>query len=795
MYGATRRVAGDRSLNYSVLRSDLDSGLRRGPEGSTLRAAIEAVPTVQIVVLNGHQITLLSDSLAIRDTIGLPALRPAGFLSDQISRYNRYRRIRAEQIARGIGVAGDEELIDIRETETPSIFRTVALVRGETSVDTVILGNRVVTSSMRVASPFDEHRAISITSREAPSNTALVSGSGISFFTGKGTTPGSFGCPFTTRKDSISIQCRAPGGPRREILIKTDQSGAPATLTVFSNDVIRYDGVMVKANQPREVKPGGLLLLPPSQVVVPGTHRKPGPQSAAFERTGAGTFGGIQWVNGRMLWRSSPGWNAPFLQQLASGSGFASKSDLMNDRVIPLSLDERFTKATQSGLERFVRARQDRSRINYATVVIADARTGEILSVAELGHPSPGQGSRALAATNFGSAVKPILATAILSRLPELASLRIYDPGGTVTELWGQPIDSLSTNCGTGWIDLRRFLACSSNLYAASLTSAALQGAEADSVRWVPGYGGVFEIQGRSIKGRRPSLGLDPSGRVLPDSLLASALSFGLDSLFGISTSIELADTQEHGQDSSVWEGLHYLNGAPISSPRGLWAEASRVGLSRRGEVATLRQVAAMAIGAGENRISPLMMVQSFARVVTDKKLTLRFAPLDDFPAMAASLGLRSRPWYKQILGGLEDVTRPGGTAEHLSNPLIGSSAPRIRFFAKTGTLNARPVTLYRTSVDTVIENRHITVKRSRNPITIPGVAVKTLSFAVGESASEEISPLKCGIVGSIYFKLRLKKGELVPELAQNLASEALWPVIRENWQRLRLCPTREVKR
>jgi hypothetical protein len=791
VYNATRRDGERDALTYSVVRRDLTDQLKRTPDGSFLRDAIAAVPTVESIAHKGRTITIASDSLIIKDSVRFPSLRTGGFLSDEVNRYNKSRRLRIAQVRRGVGILPGQTFVDLRQTDNPSIFRSVGRISGRGEPDTVLLAEQAITSGMRVASPFESRQAITITSRNAPLTSALVSGAGISIFRNDGTTPGSFGCPFTVHHDSVSIKCREPNGPRKEILFTTDLAGVPNQLRVFSDDIVRYDGLAVKSGELVDIKRGGLLLLPPSMIAVRGATRKPAPQPSAIEQTGSGTFGGVQWVNGRMQWRSNPQWRSSFLRQLTTGSGFAGEVGLLSGRVIPLSLDDRLTMQTQAKLEEFLRTSPNGGDVSYATVVVADAHSGEILGLAEAGQPLSQQGSWLLKATNFGSAVKPILAASVLLERPELASLKIYGPGADVMTLWGRPLNSpLSTNCGTGWIDLRKFLSCSSNLFAASLTSAGLQSAANKRVEWEAGDGGEYTIGGKSGLGRRPHLPMDARGRIDPDSLFGSALSFGLDSLFGIQTGIEYTNTQSSGRDSSIWIGLHYLNGPPLASPPGLWPDASRVALALRGETATLREVAAMAIGASENRLTPFMLLQSFARIVTDTRLALRLSPIDDIPVLNTRLGLRNTPWYPAMLGGLQDVTRKGGTAFGVGDGLSGIAGPQTQFLAKTGTLNAEGGTALVTARDSVVGEGqgNVTTATHRTRVTIPPVALKTLLFAVGQPADPKSPRLQCGIVGSIYFRFRSSQGDHTPELAQQFAREQLWPVLGSNWKRLGTC-------
>src|SRR5205823_4868987 len=109
-------------------------------------------------------------------TAAIPSLREGGFLNDEVQRFNTFQRRRLEQVAHGIGVGSDPEVVDLRELENPSVFRTdVRPGDAFGDADTVVLAHQAFTSGMFVRSPFDVMRSIMVTSRTAPRANALVS--------------------------------------------------------------------------------------------------------------------------------------------------------------------------------------------------------------------------------------------------------------------------------------------------------------------------------------------------------------------------------------------------------------------------------------------------------------------------------------------------------------------------------------------------------------------------------------------------------------------------------------------
>lgn len=821
-----------RPLTYDALQRELDSALATRTEFS-LRAGLVAVEDSIIIEGRSGTILVRFDSLAVLDTTINPALRPNGFLADEVRRYNDAQRARLRELvtaeglrqsggrgeaatataegrggstaAGGGGLGGSAPLtaqgrssrggrasiVDLRERHNPSVFRSRLMFALDTNGmgERITLAPRAVTAGMRVPSPFETRREVLITTREAPEHYALLGARSSVLLDGRGTTPGAAGCPFAPRGDSINIQCRLPGSTRREVLIAARPQDRASTLTVAGQYAVHYDGERVLPGHTVQVRPGGLLQLP-SRIL----ERAPG--AMALERTAVGTLAGTQWVNGRTLWRHSPDWSTPFARHLVGPSGFGATSAQASGRIIPLSLDEQLMRDLQTNLEEFTASRQSVKDLGFAVAVLANARTGEILAVAELGANEPDAPSRVLQAFNVGSAIKPLLTVAALAEFPELASLEIQNPGGSVDELWGralrQPFE-VGSACPAGWIDLRLFLSCSSNLYSASLVSAAMQSREATRLGFEGGASLPFRIAGRT-RGGRPRIPLDRRGAVDPDTVNRSGLSHGLDSLFGITTGIEAA-IADLGRDSSTWRGLAYHGGAPGSAraPFGLWPEQSRVGLVLQGERASLRQLVGVALGAGEVRITPIHLTQAFGRIITDRRVVLSFVPSRDSVAVGGeapfdSMGLSREPWYRAVRAGLSDVGE-SGTGAGLGAAARRALGAEIAFYGKTGTLNTRPAVVRRRVVDTLVVDGVERVVSGVRVDTIAAVAVKALTFGVGMPGATREPALECGVVGTLYFRFG-GSSQSVDDMARAFAEERLWRIIREHWSRIGVCPS-----
>jgi len=755
-------------LLYRALEEELAAGLE--PSDSSLRRAIIVNEDSVLLRRAGELMTVRFDTLAIIDTGQSPSLREAGFVADHVQRYNTIQRRRVrdvrDQFARRGASLGP--LVDLREKENPSVFRTRVRFVDDSSGERYrsTLSSRAATTGMRVASPFESRREVMITARRATERFAFVGLDTTVTLAGRGTTPGGRrGCVFLVRQDSAGIQCRKPGSARPELLMALDKRGQPGTLRMFRRDSVFYDGKLVPHGQRLSIRRGGLFRLPSRILGQPG-------EPMALEQTVSGILAGTQWVNGRVVWRQNSDWDTPIARQLVSASGFGLMSALSTPRVVPLSLDEQLSRELQAALEAFISTQPQARDLAFAVGVIANLSTGEILAAPEVNHRYADAPSAVLRSVNVGSAIKPLLAAATLVSFPELSSLQIRNHGGRVSELWGYPLSSdfeTGARCPAGWIDLRRFLECSSNVYSASLVSAALQPRSNRRLALEYRPGATFRLNSREESGRQPRLPLEADLAVHPESLFASVLSHGLDDLFGITTSLEDVSV-DHG-DSTVWEGLTDAAGNPVHVPSGLWPDRSRVGLVVQGRRSTLRRLAAVAIGAGEARFTPIGLTQAFGRLTSDRTLVLRFVPADTATPPVPNHGLRGQRWYPTFISGLRAVGETG-TAAGTGALVRRALGPNVVFLGKTGTLNS-PASSRRAS-DSVA--------------TVDPVVATTLVFAVGNAPRNGGAGLSCGFVGTIYFRLNREVDRVEP-LATAFANQRLWPVLRKHWGRLGACP------
>jgi len=179
------------------------------------------------------------------------------------------------------------------------------------------------------------------------------------------------------------------------------------------------------------------------------------------------------------------------------------------------------------------------------------------------------------------------------------------------------------------------------------------------------------------------------------------------------------------------------------------------------------------AYGAWENQWTLLDLTNSFARVVTDRRVQLTFLPASpggfstqsDSAGEGDRLGLAAHDWYPEFLAGLQAVG-VDGTARDLRSAWRGAGLPPS-VYSKTGTLN-----------------------EPGEPTPSDDLFSKSLLFAVGESEGDSGDQLSCGLVGGLYFRFSQgsSSGNL-PSYQVEFAKRHLGNLLQKYWEEFGACP------
>src|ERR1051326_287545 len=247
-----------RGLGYDGLFAELHDALIDEPD-RPLRRAITAVQVDAVVPAPHGYAVITFDTLAADPSV-YPSLEPGGFLHDEIDKFNAFQRERLDAVRRGRVTGGS--VLDLRASENPSIFRTeirnIDDARGER--DTIVLAERAVPYDLRVPSPFDAARLVAVTTREWSRNIGWISAKGTEAVRGTGTVPGVPPCPFRGVKDSVYVECTAPGSPFAQLVLRfPDRFGETGTATLFTSERTLYDGRQLSARTTVPIATGGIF--------------------------------------------------------------------------------------------------------------------------------------------------------------------------------------------------------------------------------------------------------------------------------------------------------------------------------------------------------------------------------------------------------------------------------------------------------------------------------------------------------------------------------------------------------
>jgi len=755
---ASRDVSVRSGLDYEDFLEAVDD-LLAGVGDSTLLRFDEVEASLS------RRRTVTFDTITIlADVEEFPAFDRGGFLFDQVRAYNRFQRERLD--------LGRSEAAwwDRLKAFNPSIFRPFQKPDGSRG-----LTRAPAAWSLRVRSPLEGDWTGEVLAKD--------------FFRGRGLMsprvnlplrkPASLLLPVDGRRQLCEF---VPALPEVRVYCLSEERIAQATLRLSSGARdpswaragwadMWVDGRRVVSGDSLEIQEGSVLRMAPMEPVVFGDYWE-------------GVLSSKQWVNGRMRRRSDL---PPPLDLFAGlGTGSAGPEERVSpDASVKLSVRAEASLELTEILAAYLRSEVDLP-LDFGTMVLARIPDGEIVAVAEVGDRRNRGRSSLLERVAPGSAVKPLLAAAILSQRPELSSLETAARSASVSTVLGMPPVgarrrfTTTLNCAPpreGKVNLRFFLRCSNNEYAASLLVAGLVDGGIPGSTWK----GSSEI---------PLVGT----QVPRTTLLRSPLSEGLSELFDVPTDPAIADARRRSR--RVWDGMTFSDGTPLQLPYELLPSESRPALLAPGspEGTDLSLLYRYAYGAWENQWTLLDLTTGFARVVTDRRVRLTFLPAtstgssatphgsstpphgspatstgpstqSDFAGGGNRLGLAAHDWYPEFLAGLRAVG-VDGTARGLRSAWREAGLPRS-VLSKTGTLN-----------------------EAGEPTPTDDLFAKSLLFAVGESEEASGDQLSCGLVGGLY--LRFSQGPRtgnLPSYQVEFAKHHLGELLQKYWEEFGACP------
>jgi hypothetical protein len=469
----------------------------------------------------------------------------------------------------------------------------------------------------------------------------------------------------------------------------------------------------------------------------------------ALSEAESGWLAGPQWVNGREAYQvAATGSLRAFAR---AGRSLRAAPD---GGVLPLTLDAGLTAALDGEIATF--ADSNEALLERLSVSVVDLATGAVRAIAESG-ASAERPLLAFEPVLVGSMSKPLLAAAILSREPGLASLTLPKAPTTIGEVSGlrlfKPLGNPDNRC-PAQITFTAYLACSSNQYAA-------------------------ELLVRSLQRRPGDRGIAVQGRV-PDAVLeGSALVEGLLDLYD---DVVLTADAPAVRSARPWlGGPAGTDSATVPRDVSLRPYQSRPAFIDPDTAGVpIDWLARFAIGGWENRWTLLGALEGYARIATDRRVRLTVVAAPRAGASPdSSRGAPMRPEaaqaFRAVRRGLRAVATTG-TAGELDAALGGLAGKggALTVMAKTGTLNED-------------------AERAGDA----GVFLKSLAIAVGRPVTNvEAAPLRCGLGVVVYVQFRqdwqsrtrASREDKLPDLHRRFASGALARALRGYWQRSDPC-------
>lgn len=705
-----------RVASRTSLRSDLNyRGAIDELEGTLQGLGPDSIARVvsSRIARSTHDSVSIDTISVVADTSTEPALAAGGFLRDQISRYNDA----AFRLA-----FRDTDRLE-QPADPDNLLRVIRTERGA-----LRLSDQANATGLIVRSPTAEQEWRAVRTADAANIVALVGQSGsISMLPNSSASRASVNgrtCEVMAEMNRGALYCGTTTamsvGRFWDLAVYRTPADDALRLETYRGSTLWLEGRSTTARGVR-VKSGAV-----------GELRATGP--FLLSGIASGYLAEEQWVNGQRRLVEQPAGTIGFFSRAGRSARWPSTG-----APLTLSLDAALSADIEQAAGSFF-VEHDRL-LDIMSVVVVDVASGKVRAIAEPSRTSTTEPLVAFEPRLVGSVVKPIIAAAVLARNPSLSNLEIEYGGSVVTAVDGVPLSSPFRNDANGCgerINFAAFLRCSSNRYAAELV-----------VRSLRSNGYTPSRDGASI----PRVVLE--GSDLADGL---ALGFDVDAYAG----------RTPGRTVPFWDvnGSTDLGIVTAVSDASLLPYESRPWLLGNGGNSTpVDWIARYAFGGWENRWTLLGVAQSYARIATDREVSLSFLEAGG-PKAALVMGDSVADAMRVVRRALSEVGERG-TATPLNARLREALGQDVQVFAKTGTLNED-------SPD--------------------DIAIKALALAVGDADSLEAGArLRCGLAVVVYFdfnreEIRRRGAASLPGVHVEFATQHLPRVLARHWRRMAGC-------
>lgn len=716
-------LTGDRAqdLTFAGTTSELGRALAAGGPSHVGRLD-------EVVIAVGTASTTADTIIAVADSVSEPAFAKGGFVRDQIGIYNDYA-VRHAVLSFIDGSRGNRGRL-----EAPALLRTTASEDG-----TRTLSDRPSPYGMVIRSPYAEGSWREVRTSDWRSSPALLGYDGQVLLPADSSTSSGeqrlngrdCGVNREVLRYFLYCQSALAAGANKfydfSFLMATGANGGSfGSAGTYRQRSIWMNGHSEIFGQ-REVNGGDVF-----DVASLG--------SFLLSTTEQGTLAAEQWVNGRQTFANTRLGTLTFFAPAGRSTASTAVSPLV------LSFDAALSADLDREASRFLAAHNP--ALTRMVVVVLDVRSGEVKAIAEPARISDDEPLLSFEPILVGSVVKPILASAILSKRPALGDLTLRYAGDTVTNVAGIQLTkgfANDANGCAGQIDFAAFLRCSSNQYAAEFMVRSLQ------------------LDGLAAHG--------DAGTKVPRAVLErSAIATGLADVFDVDAyanrtagRLALYWNPDSGGTAGVQSATTDRTLIPYESrPWILFADSggTRVDLAAR-----------YAFGGWEDRWTLLGLAQAYARIATDHNVQATFLHRKPTPGATSSFAPASpaaTAAFARVRKGLRQVG-VNGTAAGVSEKLQAATHQPLTILAKTGTLNE----------------------------SAGGGRLKSLVIAMGlPTTHTDDAPLGCGLVAVTYFEFAEQPNNAVkglpraalPRIHRDFAEGPFAEIMSRHWKRVSGC-------